>query len=98
MNYNQKWRKEEEGNFSPDCLCKGCQKAPHTSKMCQMLLLPRKEAAGLWWWQEQMAMAGRSAWKGGRRGRETQLPKSLVLALLTGRDLTQFSFKEIFKC
>lgn len=38
-----------------------------------------------------MAMAGRrSPKKGGRKGRETQLPKCLALALLTVRDLTQF--------
>lgn len=36
--------------------------------------------------------------EGWEEGRDTQLPKSLALALLTGRDLTQFSFKEIFKC
>lgn len=34
-------------------------------------------------------MARRSARKGGRKGRETQLPKCLALALLTVRDLTQ---------
>lgn len=92
LNYNQKHSKrEQEENISPGCHCKGCQKAAHTSKMCQMLLLlPRNGAAGLWWRHEQMAMAGRSAGKGGRERRETQLPKYPALALLTVRDLTQF--------
>lgn len=47
---------------------KGCQNAERTAKPCQMLLLPRSGAAGLWWHWEQMAAAGRSPRKGGREG------------------------------
>lgn len=99
MSYNQTCSKGEREEKPPQAAWKGCQQAARTSKPCQMLLLPRNGAAGPRWHREQMAVAGKNQRKGGRKGRGTQLPKRLALALLAGRDFTQLEcIKRNFRC